>query len=55
MRIQNGYGIEKILNDGETKQIIDTAFIPSFQDAKYFDGTYNGLVALMNILEQRNK
>ena len=28
MRIQNGYGIEKVLTDAETKQIIDTAFIP---------------------------
>lgn len=55
MRIQNGYGIEKILTDNDTKQIIDTAFIPSFRDAKYFEGTFNGLDALMNILEQRYK
>ena len=53
MRIQNGYGIEKILTDDETKQIIDTVFIPSFREAKYFDGTMNGLIALMKILEQR--
>jgi uncharacterized protein len=53
MRIQNGYGIEKILTDEETKQIIDTVFIPSFRDAKYFDGTFNGLVELMNTLGQR--
>lgn len=55
MRIQNGYGIEKNLTDEETKQIIDTAFIPSFRDAKYFEGTFNGLVELMNILGQRYK
>jgi uncharacterized protein len=55
MRIQNGYGIEKVLTDDETKQIIDTAFIPSFRNAEYFKGTYNGLIALMNILKQRYK
>ena len=55
MRIQNGYGIEKILTDAETKQIIDTVFIPSFRDAKYIEGTLNGLVELMNVLGQRYK
>ena len=53
--IQNGYGIEKVLTGAETKEIIDTAFIPSFRDAKYFEGTLNGLVALMKVLEQRYK
>lgn len=55
MRIQNGYGIEKILTDAETKQIIDTAFIPAYRKGKYFDGTYNGLIALIKILEERSK
>jgi uncharacterized protein len=55
MRIQNGYGIEKILTDAETKEIIDTAFIPSFRNADYFQGTLTGLKSLMKILEERNK
>lgn len=55
MRIQNGYGIEKVLTDDETKQIINTAFTPSFRDAKYFEGTFHGLFELMNILGQRYK
>jgi len=55
MRIQNGYGIEKILTDAETKKIIDTAFIPSFRDAEYFQGTLIGLKSLMKILEERYK
>lgn len=55
MRIQNGYGIEKVLTDKETKQIIDKVFIPKFRDANYFEGTFNGLLELMNILEQRYK
>lgn len=53
MRIQNGFGIEKFLTDGETKLIIDTEFIPAFRQAKYFEGTFNGLLALMNVLGQR--
>lgn len=55
MRIQNGYGIEKVLTDAETKQIIDTAFIPSYREAKYFEGTFQGLQTLMAILERRYK
>jgi uncharacterized protein len=50
MRIQNGYGIEKILSDSETKNIIDTAFIPSFKKSEYFEGIVNGLKAIMNKL-----
>lgn len=55
MRIQNGYGIEKILTEAETKQIIDTAFIPSFRNSDYFQGTLTGLIALMKVLEERYK
>jgi uncharacterized protein len=53
--IKNGYGIEKILSDEETKEIIDTSFIPSFRDADYFKGTLTGLKTLMKILEERYK
>src|SRR5690606_33886752 len=42
MRIQNGYGIENILSDAETKNIVDNFFIPKFKEGKYFDGTRNG-------------
>lgn len=53
--IRNGYGIEKILSNEETKLIIDTAFIPEFREGRFFDGTYIGLIQLMSILEQRNE
>ena len=53
--IRNGNGIEQILTNEETKQIIDTAFIPDFRASRYFEGTYNGLLELMRILEQRNE
>jgi uncharacterized protein len=53
--IRNGYGIEMILTNEETKQIIDTAFIPDFRESRYFEGTSKGLLELMSILEQRNE
>ncbi|MGZ8549436.1 MAG: TPM domain-containing protein, partial [Chitinophagaceae bacterium] len=55
MRIQNGYGIENVLTDEETKQIIETSFFPSYREAEYFDGTFQGLRSLMTILEKRYK
>ena len=55
MRIQNGYGIEKMLTDAETKKIIDTAFIPYYREAEYFKGTFKGLQALMATLKKRDK
>ena len=52
IRIQNGYGIEKILSDAETKYIIDNSFIPKFKEGKYFEGTRDGIIAIMNKLKQ---
>jgi uncharacterized protein len=48
IRIQNGYGIETILSDAETKKIIDNTIIPEFKNGNYFEGTKNGLLALMH-------
>ncbi|MBS0646403.1 MAG: TPM domain-containing protein [Verrucomicrobia bacterium] len=47
IRIQNGYGIEAILTDAETKKIIDDIIIPEFKKGNYFEGTKSGLLALM--------
>ena len=47
IRISNGYGIEAKLTDAETKKIIDDIIIPEFQKGNYFEGTKNGLLALM--------
>ena len=47
IRIQNGYGIETILSDAEKKKIIDDIIIPEFKNGNYFEGTKNGLLALM--------
>lgn len=47
IRIQNGYGIEAILTDAETKKIINDIIIPEFKKGNYFEGTKSGLLALM--------
>ncbi|HLZ85715.1 MAG TPA: TPM domain-containing protein [Puia sp.] len=51
IRIQNGYGIEKVLSNAETKKIIDEAFLPLFRKGRYYEGVVNGLRALMQRLE----
>lgn len=55
IRISNGYGIEKILSDSETKHIIDTEFIPFFKQSDYYGGTLNGLKYLITKLEEKMK
>jgi uncharacterized protein len=52
LRIQNGFGIEAILTDEETKQIVDTAFIPGFREGNYYQGTVNGINALLHKLSK---
>lgn len=51
MRIETGYGIEKILSNEETKKIIDEQFIPEFKEGRYFEGTLNGLTTVIKSLE----
>jgi uncharacterized protein len=53
IRIQNGYGIEKLISDNETKKIIDSAFIPPFKKGQYFQGTVIGLTELMKLLDDK--
>jgi uncharacterized protein len=52
MRIQNGTGIEKVLSDDETKYIIENFFIPGFRQDKYFEGTRDGIIAIIDKLKQ---
>lgn len=48
IRISNGYGIEAKMTDEETKEIIDTIFIPEFRKSEFYEGTRKGLMAIMN-------
>jgi uncharacterized protein len=47
IRINNGYGIELKLTDKETKKIIDEIMLPEYKKGNYFEGTKNGILALM--------
>jgi uncharacterized protein len=51
MRIENGYRIEKIISDAETENIITSAFVPAFKQGNYFEGTVNGIKAIMEKLK----
>jgi len=54
VRIVNGYGIEKLISDRETKEIIENTIIPYFKKDDYYSGTFNGLSALIKILKTKN-
>jgi uncharacterized protein len=53
IRIQNGYGIEKILSDEETKKIIEEYFIPEFKGTNFYQGTLNGLTEMIRLLKEK--
>lgn len=53
IRIQNGLGIEKLLTNNETKEIIDSVFIPAFSDRQFFRGTYEGISSLISGLHKK--
>ncbi|RDI13147.1 TPM domain-containing protein [Flavobacterium sp. AG291] len=51
IRIQNSVGPETKITDDETKQIIDTVFIPKFKEGLYYKGTREGIQAIVNHLK----
>jgi len=55
MRIQNGYGTEKILSDNETKHIIDSVFLPEFKTGNYYKGTFDGILEIIKVLDSNTK
>lgn len=54
IRIENGYGIEKILSNEETKKIIDNNIIPYYKKGDFFTGTQQGILSIITILEERS-
>lgn len=52
IRIQNGYGIEPLLSNDATQQIVHSAFIPQYRETRYFEGTYQGIQALISALNK---
>lgn len=55
IRIQNGNGIEKIVTNEETKEIIENYFIPEFKKGEYYNGTLNGLCEIIRILKDKSE
>ena len=51
IRIHNGYGIEPMLSDTETKRIIDEIMIPEFRNAAYFEGIEKTILAIISKLK----
>jgi uncharacterized protein len=51
IRIQNGYVIEKLISDDETKMIIANYFLPAFKSGNYYTGTRDGLIKLIDLLK----
>ena len=55
IRISNGYGIEKLISDSETKLVMDKYFIRNFKQNKYYEGTFEGTLAMINLLRIKIK
>lgn len=50
MRIEVGYGLEPVLTDGVTKNILDNFVAPEFKSEKYFDGINLGVDKMLEVL-----
>lgn len=54
IRISNGYGIEQMLTDEETNALLNRYFLPKFKRTQFFQGTYDGLIALTKKLRDKS-
>ena len=52
IRIQNGLGIEKLITDNQTKQIIDKIIIPNFKADDFYKGVFDGIQEIKQILDK---
>ena len=50
--IATGYGTEKVLTDEIVQKIVDSLMVPEFKKAKYFEGIWEGSIAIVNFLEK---
>ncbi len=51
IKISTGVGIEKYMNEAEKLAIIKKYFVPLYEKSRYYDGTFNGLNALLKKLD----
>jgi len=52
VRIETGFGTEKVLTDTIVKKIIESIMIPQFKQQKYFEGLWNGSTTITSLLEK---
>lgn len=50
LRIQTGLGIETVLTNEITQNIIDQVFVPAFKGGDYFNGTFEGIKEIIHVL-----
>jgi uncharacterized protein len=55
MRIEVGYGLEKILKDEITMHITRDIMVPKFRDEKYGQGIYLGVKEIKNLIEKNKE
>jgi len=54
VRIEVGYGLEKVIKDEIAARIIQNVLLPKFREAEYGQGIYNG-VDTIKLLIEKNK
>ncbi len=55
IRIQNGLGIEKLITDNQTKQIIDQIIIANFKTDDFYKGIFDGIQEIKRTLDKGSK
>ena len=55
IRIDYGSFVSRLISDDEAKAIIENHFKPSFKEDRYYEGTQNGVTALMNTIRSNIK
>ncbi|MFL5730091.1 MAG: TPM domain-containing protein [Cytophagaceae bacterium] len=51
VRINTGYGTEKVLKDKIAQKIIDSLMVPQFREQKYYEGIRDGSKEIIRFLE----
>ena len=54
MRIRNGSGLNKLITDSETQQIIDEFSLPQFRNGLFFEGFQSTILELIKKLEEKD-
>lgn len=53
IRIQNSDELVKLISDEETKEKVNSYFVSSYKEGKYFEGTFFGVKSLMELLKEK--